>query len=89
MLHYDIRVQGVRKHDIVDIKIHRGTADTKGPVIELLGKESKGFVSIRNPDLEDLLAGNLQMVIYTHDAPLGTIGGHIQMIEPGKYLGTE
>jgi hypothetical protein len=81
MLHYDIRVQGVENSDILDIKIHRGSADTKGPAIELLGKDRKGAVPVRNSNLNDLLAGNLHMIIYTRDAPLGTIRGQIQRIE--------
>jgi len=84
-LHYDVRVQGVKDHDILDIKIHRGAAGTRGPVIELLGKDRKGAVPVRNQDLDDLLAGNLHMMIYTRDAPLGTIRGQIQKLEtPGR-----
>lgn len=84
-LHYNIRVQGVSKEDIKGIRIHRGTADTNGPVIELLGTSTEGVVSIRNSYLTDLLAGNLQMVIYTRDAQPGSIRGPIRMIEPDLH----
>jgi amidase len=85
-LHYYIQVQGVENSDILDIKIHRGAADTKGPVIELLGKDRKGAVPVRNSDLNDLLAGNLHMIVYTRDAPLGTIRGQVQRVEAQRRL---
>lgn len=79
-LHYNIQVQGVKGSTISDIKIHRGASGSKGPVIELLGNSRKGTLPVRNSDLKDLLAGNLQMIIYTQDALFGTIGGQIRMI---------
>jgi hypothetical protein len=80
-LHYDIRVPGASDRDILDIKIHRGGANTQGPAIELLGKERKGAVEVRNSDLQDLLAGGLYMMIYTREAPQGLVRGQIELLE--------
>lgn len=80
-LHYDIHIPANNDRDVLDIKIHRGSAGAKGPVIELLGQEPKGAVAIHNSDLEDLLAGNLHMIIYTRDTPTGSMRGQVQRLE--------
>ncbi len=76
-LHYDLQIANVGEGDILDVKLHRGAADTNGPVIALLGKDRQGSVPIRNSDLDDLLKGNLYLVVYTRDAPFGAIRGQI------------
>jgi amidase len=76
-LHYDLQIANVDEGDILDVKLHRGVADTNGPVIALLGKDRQGSVPIRNSDLDDLVKGNLYLVVYTRDAPYGAIRGQI------------
>ena len=78
LLHYELQISNVEDGDILDVKMHRGAADMNGPVIELLGKDRKGSVAIRNSDLNDLLEGRLYFVVYTRDEPFGVIRGQIQ-----------
>ncbi|MCW8925630.1 MAG: amidase family protein [Xanthomonadales bacterium] len=78
MLHYSIRVPGVKDRDIVDIKLHIGVEGRNGPVIELLGRERKGRVLINNAYLDDLLQGGLYLVVYTRDSPQGVVRGQIE-----------
>lgn len=79
-LNYELRFSGLKDRDILDIKIHRGAAGEKGPVIELLGKARKNSVPIRNEDIDKLLAGHLYLVVYTNDEPQGAIRGQISRI---------
>ena len=72
-MHYDIRTPGIRDQDIVDLKLHRGAANSNGPVIELLGRQRKGGVLINNAYLDDLLDGRLYLVVYTRDKPRGAV----------------
>lgn len=76
-LHYDLQIPNVDEGDILDVKLHRGVADTNGPVIALLGTDRQGSVPIRNSDLDNLLNGKLYLVVYTRDAPFGAIRGQI------------
>jgi hypothetical protein len=68
----------VEDKDILDVKVHRGDPNTNGPIIELLGTDRQGSVSIRNSDVNDLLEGRIYFVIYTRGAPFGAIRGQIQ-----------
>ena len=77
ILHYELQMPSVDDRDILDVKLHRGGPDAHGPVIELLGTDHQGFVPIRNSDVDDLLEGQLYMVVYTRDAPLGAIRAQI------------
>jgi Asp-tRNA(Asn)/Glu-tRNA(Gln) amidotransferase A subunit family amidase len=79
VLRYELHIPNVEDGDIVDAKMHRGAADSVGPVIELLGKDLKGAVAIRNSDLNDLLEGKLYIAVYTRNAPHGVIRGQIQL----------
>jgi amidase len=81
VLHYELKFSNVKDRDILDVKMHRGAADTNGPVIELLGKDRKGLVAIQNSDVNDLLEGKLYVVVYTREAPLGAIRGQIQHLD--------
>ncbi len=76
-LHYDLQIPNVDEGDILDVRLHRGVADTNGPVIALLGTDRQGSVPIRNSDLDNLLNGKLYLVVYTRDAPFGAIRGQI------------
>ncbi len=80
ILHYNLQIPNVKGSDILDVKVHRGAPDEKGPVIDLLGKDRQGSVPIRNSDMNDLLEGRLYLVIYTQDAPFGAIRGQIQRL---------
>jgi len=62
VLRYTIAPAGLASDDIVDVKLHRGPT---GPVIALLGDSLDGTFTVPNADLDDLLDGNLQVVIYT------------------------
>ncbi len=57
--------------EIVDMKLHRGGPGENGPVVALLGTESRGEISIRNEDLPSLLGGRLYLSLYTRDRPQG------------------
>jgi len=78
-LHYDIRLKGVKTQNILDIKLHRGAPGVNGPVIELLGNGRKGSVAIENTYLDDLMEGNLYLVVYTKSNLRGQILGQIQL----------
>jgi len=80
ILHYELQIPNVKGGDILDVKVHRGGPDENGPVIELLGKDRRGFVPIRNSNVNDLLEGNLYLVFYTRDAPLGAFRGQVQRL---------
>jgi hypothetical protein len=80
VLHYELQIPSVKDSDILDVKVHRGSPDENGPIIELLGKDRQGSVPIRNSDVNDLLEGNLYLVIYTRDAPFGAIRGQIRRL---------
>lgn len=77
VLHYELQIPAVTNSDILDLKVHRATQGTNGPVIELLGTDLTGSASIRNSDVDDLLRGNLYLVVYTREHPLGDIRGQI------------
>lgn len=79
LLRYELRIRGVRSRDIVDIKLHRGSAGENGPVIELLGTDRSGSIAIRNPHLNDLLADGLYVMVYTAQDPTGAIRGQIEL----------
>jgi Asp-tRNA(Asn)/Glu-tRNA(Gln) amidotransferase A subunit family amidase len=84
ILRYELQIPNVKGSDILDVKVHRGGPDENGPVIELLGKDRRGSVPIRNSDIDDLLEGNLYFVIYTRDAPLGAIRGQVQLLQGAR-----
>jgi amidase len=77
-LDYAIRVAGVRDQEIVDIKLHRGAANSDGPVIALLGRARKGKVLMDNAYLDDLLEGRLYLLVYTRDKPRGAMRGQLR-----------
>jgi hypothetical protein len=77
-LHYALRFRGLRDRDIVDIKLHRGAPGANGPVIELLGRDRKGSVAIKNSHLAGLLDGRLYVVVSTSDKPRGALRGQIR-----------
>jgi Asp-tRNA(Asn)/Glu-tRNA(Gln) amidotransferase A subunit family amidase len=79
-LHYELQIPTVKDHDILDVKVHRGGPDENGPVIELLGKDRRGSVAIRNSNVNDLLEERLYLLIYTRDAPFGAIRGQIRRL---------
>jgi amidase len=76
-LHYDLEISNVLDEEILDIKLHRAGSGENGPVIALLGRARHGEVAIPNEDLEPLLKGDLYLVIYTRDAPLGAFRAQI------------
>jgi Asp-tRNA(Asn)/Glu-tRNA(Gln) amidotransferase A subunit family amidase len=78
-LHYELQFLKVKDRDVLDVKLHRGSPDETGPVVELLGRALHGAVEIRNEDVDELLEGNLQLVVYTKDAPFGALRGQIQI----------
>jgi Asp-tRNA(Asn)/Glu-tRNA(Gln) amidotransferase A subunit family amidase len=77
-LHYRFRLAGVSDRDILDLKLHRGASGVDGPVISLLGKQRKGSVAISNFHLNDLLSGNLYLVVYTKSHPRGYLRGQLK-----------
>lgn len=77
-LHYVLEVPGSDAADVTEVRLHRGAAETNGPVIELLGPGLDGETPIRNEDLDDLLSERLYLVVYTRDAPQGDIRGQIR-----------
>jgi len=79
MLHYELRVRGIRSRDIIDIKLHRGSSGENGPIIELLGADRTGSIAIRNPHLDDLLDDGLYVLVYTAQEPTGAIRGQIEL----------
>jgi len=80
VLDYEIQVPNLKGCDIVDVKLHRGALELKGPVIELLGGELQGSVLIRNADVNDLLDERLYVVVYTRDDASGSIRGQIRRL---------
>ena len=77
-LHYALEVPGIDPADITDVRLHRGAAGANGPVIELLGAELAGAVSIANEDFDDLMNDGLYLVVYTREAPQGNIRGQVR-----------
>ena len=77
-LHYALEVPGIDPADITDVRLHRGAAGANGPVIELLGAELAGAVSIANEDFDDLMNDGLYLVVYTREAPQGDVRGQIR-----------
>lgn len=73
VLHYTLEPVSLESGDIVDVKLHRNPS---GPVIALLGESLDGSFAVPNADLDDLLDGNLQVVIYTGSR--GEIRGRIE-----------
>ena len=73
VLHYTLEPVSLESGDIVDVKLHQNPS---GPVIALLGESLDGSFAIPNADLDDLLDGNLQVVIYTGSR--GEIRGRIE-----------
>ncbi len=75
VLDYELVPAGVALDDIVDIRLHRGAT---GPAIALLGLELAGSVPIPNEELEQLVDGQLHVVVYTKQAPRGAPPGRIE-----------
>ena len=78
ILHYEVRVADVDDGEILDVKLHRSSAGSDGPVIALLGRHLKGSVAISNADLDDLVAGRLYLVVHSRGARYGTKRGRIE-----------
>jgi Asp-tRNA(Asn)/Glu-tRNA(Gln) amidotransferase A subunit family amidase len=77
-LHYTLEIDGADSTNHVELRLHRGGDGKNGPVIELLGGDLQGSVSIRNQDLADLVGGNLYLVVSTQDQPLEAARGQIR-----------
>ncbi|HEX4682513.1 MAG TPA: amidase family protein [Gemmatimonadaceae bacterium] len=76
-LSYTVSASGVAPARVYSISIDRDSAGRKGPVLEVLTVpgESKaaGSVELNAVERADLAAGRLSLVVYTADAPLGSI----------------
>ena len=77
-LRYALGVTDVDPAGIIELRLHRSADGNNGPVVALLGRDLQGSVPIRNEDLDDLVSGNLYLVVYTRDAPRGAARGQIQ-----------
>ena len=76
-LHYELEFSAIDDSDILTINLHRAGSDANGPVIDLLGRERSGSVSVRNEDMDDLLDNGLYLVVYTRGEPTGAARGQI------------
>lgn len=76
-LAYNASTAGVSAAHVFALTIDRDSAGQKGPVMEVLTVpgETKvsGAVEVNESERRDLAAGRLSLVLYTSDAPLGTI----------------
>lgn len=74
-LQYDVAVSGVRPADMILVALHRGDANSWGPVIAPLVRtgsvSASGSITLRDSEREDLLAGRLYVRWYTRVTPLG------------------
>jgi Asp-tRNA(Asn)/Glu-tRNA(Gln) amidotransferase A subunit family amidase len=70
-LRYELQWSDFLGNEILDIKLHKEEKDSAGPVVALLGKDRRGELTVRNEDLDALLAGKLYFVLYTREKPLG------------------
>lgn len=64
-LHYDVEVTGLDEDDIVSVTLHRAAAGTYGPVIMRLDEGLQGAIPIGNAHVDDLVSGNLRIVVHT------------------------
>ena len=78
-LEYSVTTSGVSADRIVDVTLDRMADDTKGPVLRRLVRSgsdhASGTLLLDETQRSDLRAGHAALVLYTKDAPLGTIRG--------------
>src|SRR4051812_37153931 len=78
-LSYTVTASGVTPARVYSISIDRDSAGKKGPVLEVLTapgeSRTAGSLELNAAERADLAAGRLSLVLYTADAPLGTIRG--------------
>lgn len=76
-LSYSAAVSGVPASRVFAVTIDRDSSGHKGPVMEVLtvpgDTKVSGTVELNEKERRDLTAGQLSLVVYTADAPLGTI----------------
>jgi Asp-tRNA(Asn)/Glu-tRNA(Gln) amidotransferase A subunit family amidase len=77
-LRYELPFFGTLEEDVIDVKLHKETKDSTGPVVALLGKGRRGEVGVRNEDLDALLAGKLYFAVYTRGRPLGAFRASVR-----------
>jgi hypothetical protein len=70
-------VSGVPSSRVYALTIDRDSAGHKGPVMEVLtvpgDTKASGVLELDVRERSELAAGNLSLVVYTADAPLGTV----------------
>jgi len=76
-LDYNVSITGAAPGRIFAITIDRDSAGKKGPIIRHLSGpgigSAKGRLTLADVERRELLAGNLSLVVYTTDQPMGTI----------------
>lgn len=78
VLNYALEIADIDPADIIELRLHRGSSEENGPVIELLGSNLEGSVAVRNEDLADVVSGNTYLVVHTRDAPRGAARGQVR-----------
>ena len=74
-LDYAVHVSGIAPSHVYAVSLDRGTAEKKGPMLERLSgpgaMELKGTLKLTASERGDLIAGRMNLTIYTSDHPAG------------------
>ena len=81
-LNFVIKVPDVAAEDVIDIKVHRGSAGENGPVVALLGNGLEGSWAVPNEEVGNLLENRLYLVVYTREFPHGALRGQVRRHSP-------
>jgi Asp-tRNA(Asn)/Glu-tRNA(Gln) amidotransferase A subunit family amidase len=82
-LDYSVLITGAPASRVFAITIDRDSAGKKGAVIRQLSGpglgSAKGHLTLGEVERRELIAGNLSLVVYTSDQPMGTIRAHLTL----------
>jgi Asp-tRNA(Asn)/Glu-tRNA(Gln) amidotransferase A subunit family amidase len=91
-LTYSVTTPGIPAPRVYSLSIDRDSAGRKGPVMEVLTIPGEGRIAgaleLNALERTELLAGQLALVLYSADDPLGTVRGTIQPAVPSATPST-